>query len=75
MTETMRSGSKLVYQYESADPVEDLHFPVNGIRMTNFVYPTYFEEFHKPGSVKFDHLNALNKLQSGVIRLNPQLAA
>ena len=58
---TMRKGSKLVYQYESADPVEDLHFRVNGIPMTNFVYPTYFEEFHKPGSVKFDHLNALNK--------------
>jgi len=58
---TMRKGSNLVYQYESADPVEDLHFPVNGIPMTNFVYPTYFEEFHKPGSVKFDHLGALSE--------------
>jgi len=58
---TMRSRSKLVYQYETADPVEDLHFPVNGIPMTNFVYPTYFEEFHKQGSVKFDHLSVLNK--------------
>ncbi len=58
---TMRSRSKLVYQYETADPVEDLHFPVNGIPMTNFVYPTYFEEFHKPGSVKFDHLSVLSK--------------
>jgi hypothetical protein len=58
---TMKTGSKLVYQYETADPVEDLHFKVNGIPMTNFVYPTYFEAFHKPGSVKFDHLNALNK--------------
>jgi hypothetical protein len=58
---TMRSRSKLVYQYETADPVEDLHFPVNGIPMTNFVYPTYFEEFHKPRSVKFDHLSVLDK--------------
>jgi hypothetical protein len=58
---TMRSRSKLVYQYETADPVEDLHFPVNGIPMTNFVYPTYFEEFHKQGSVKFDHLSVLSK--------------
>ena len=58
---TMSAGSKLVYQYETADPVEDIHFKVNGIPMTNFVYPTYFEAFHKPGSVKFDHLNALNK--------------
>ena len=58
---TMRKGSKLVYQYETADPVEDLHFPVNGIPMTNFVYPTYFEDFHKPGSVKFDHLDAIRQ--------------
>ena len=58
---TMRSGSKLVYGYESADPVEDLTFPVNGIQMTNFVYPTYFEAFHKPGSVQFDHLKKIKK--------------
>ena len=58
---TMRPHSKLVYGYESADPVEDLDFPVNGIRMTNFVYPTYFETFHKPGTVRFDHLNQLKE--------------
>jgi hypothetical protein len=53
--------SKRIYQYETADPVEDLHFPVSGIPMTNFVYPTYFEHFHKPGSVMFDHMNVLRK--------------
>jgi hypothetical protein len=58
---TMHPRSKLVYGYESADPVEELTFPVNRIPMTNFVYPTYFESFHKPGSVQFDHLNALTK--------------
>src|SRR5689334_3565529 len=47
---------KLVYAYESADPVEDLDFNVAGIPMSDFVYPSYFETFHKPGSVKFDHL-------------------
>src|SRR5208283_3133801 len=41
----MRPHSKLVYGYESADPVEELTFRVNGIPMTNFVYPTYFEPF------------------------------
>jgi hypothetical protein len=56
----MRTGSKIVYGYETADPVEDLHFPVNGILMTNFVYPTYYEHFHQPGSVRFDHLNVLD---------------
>ena len=58
---TMRPHSKLVYGYESADPVEELTFRVNGIPMTNFVYPTYFESFHKPGSVRFDHLGKINK--------------
>jgi hypothetical protein len=52
---------KLVYAYESADPVEALSFPVNGIPMTDFVYPSYFEVFHKPGSVQFDQLKKVNK--------------
>jgi len=58
---TMRPHSKLVYGYEAADPVEGLSFPVKGIRMTNFVYPTYFESFHKPGSVPFDHMGAIKR--------------
>lgn len=58
---TMKKDSKLVYGYEAADPVEDLDFPVNGIRMTDFVYPAYFEAFHKPGTVQFDHLNQIKK--------------
>lgn len=57
----MKPRSKLVYGYESADPVEDLMFRVNGIHMTNFVYPAYFEAFHKPGSVRFDHLGKISK--------------
>jgi len=58
---TMRPRSKLVYGYESADPVEELTFRVNRIPMTNFVYPAYFEAFHKPGSVRFDHLGKIKK--------------
>lgn len=52
---------KATYAYESADPVEELSFPVNDIQMSNFVYPSYFENFHKAGSVQFDHLKAVNK--------------
>jgi len=52
---------KAVYAYESADPVEDLTFNVNGIPMSDFVYPAYFETFHKPGSVQFDQLNKVKK--------------
>ena len=48
---------KAAYAYESADPVEDdaLAFKVNGFKMTDFVYPSYFELFHKPNSTKFDY--------------------
>jgi hypothetical protein len=52
---------KIIYAYESADPVEQLNFDVNGIPMSDFVYPAFFENFHKPGSVKFDHLNKVKK--------------
>jgi hypothetical protein len=52
---------KLVYAYESADPVEELSFKVNGIAMSDFVYPAYFEVFRKAGSVKFDHLDKVSK--------------
>jgi len=59
--EVMKPDGKLVHRYEAADPVQELHFLVNGMRMTDFVYPAYFESFHKPGSVRFDHNNVLKK--------------
>jgi hypothetical protein len=49
-----------IYAYESADPVEALSFPVNGIPMSDFVYPSYFEDFRQPGSVQFDQMNQVN---------------
>lgn len=42
------------YAYESADPVEEESFPIDGIDMTDFVYPSYFEDFRKPDSTQFD---------------------
>jgi hypothetical protein len=52
---------KTMYAYETGDPVEALSFKVDGIAMTDFVYPSYFETFRKPGSVKFDHLGKVNR--------------
>jgi hypothetical protein len=52
---------KTVYAYESADPVEALSFAVNNIAMSDFVYPSYFEDFRKAGSVKFDALGKVKK--------------
>ena len=50
-----------LYDYEVADPVEEQFFPVDGINMSDFVYPAYFECFHKPGSMRFDHNNTLTQ--------------
>lgn len=58
---TTGPSPKIIYAYESADPVEETNFPVDGIQMSNFVHPAYFEAFHKPGSVKFDHMGKVNK--------------
>lgn len=58
---TTGPNPKIIYAYESADPVEETDFPVNTIAMSNFVYPAYFETFHKPGSVQFDHMRKVNK--------------
>ena len=52
---------KTMYAYESADPVEALSFEVNGIPMSDFVYPAYFEGFRKPKSVQFDQMKQVTK--------------
>jgi hypothetical protein len=52
---------RTIYAYESADPVEALSFRVNGIPMSDFVYPSYFEDFHKAGSVQFDRMSKVRK--------------
>jgi hypothetical protein len=62
-TNLMTTGPdpKTIYAYESADPVEALDFEVRRMRMSDFVYPSFFEDFHKARSVQFDHLNKVKK--------------
>lgn len=44
------------YAYETADAVQEETYKVQGIEMTNFVYPSWFEGFRKKNSTRFDHL-------------------
>jgi hypothetical protein len=53
--------SDTMYAYESADPVEESSFKVKGVPMSNFVYPCYFEAYHKPNSTKFDHMKKITR--------------
>jgi hypothetical protein len=48
-----------LYAYEVCDAVEAKHFPVNGLAMSNFVYPAFFEAFNKRNSMQFDHMKTL----------------
>ena len=58
---TTGPDSKATYDYECADPVEEESFPVDGIQMSDFVYPAYFESFRPPKSVRFDHKKLVTK--------------
>jgi hypothetical protein len=49
------------YAYEMSDPVEEDTFLVDGIEMSNFVHPSWFEPFKHPPGTKFDHLGLLKK--------------
>jgi hypothetical protein len=43
-----------IYSLEVADPVEEDGFRIDGFLMTDFVYPAWYEQFHKPDSTIFD---------------------
>jgi hypothetical protein len=53
------NGRSTSYAYEVCDPVEEDEFDVDGVLMSNFVLPAYFEAFRKPRSTKFDYLGLL----------------
>jgi hypothetical protein len=54
-------NAKTMYCLEVCDPCEALSFPVNGIQMSDFVHPAYFEGFRKAGASTFDHMKAINR--------------
>ncbi|WP_187437380.1 hypothetical protein [Bradyrhizobium rifense] len=47
------------YAYEVCDAVEEDSFDVDGLPMSNFVYPSWFEPFKHPRGTKFDHKGTL----------------
>jgi hypothetical protein len=51
----------IFYAYETADPVEEQEFLVDGIVMSNFVYPAWFQSDHHPHSTQFDLLGKLSR--------------
>jgi hypothetical protein len=50
-----------MYAYETADAVEGDSFEIDGIPMSDFVYPSYFEKFRGASSRKFDYMGLVTK--------------
>lgn len=52
-----------LYAYEVCDPVEgdDLGYEIDGIRVSDFVYPSWFQQFRAKDSTAFDHRHHLHE--------------
>lgn len=50
-----------IYIQEVADPCEADSYMIDGVPMSNFVFPSWFEPFHQPNSTSFDQLGKLNQ--------------
>src|SRR6185295_19242305 len=51
----------MFYAYEMADAVEEEEFNIDGIAMSDFVYPAWFEGFRKADSAQFDYLKRVKQ--------------
>lgn len=51
------SANNRLWAYEVCDPCEDdtFGYEIDGVLLSDFIYPEYFELFQKPGSTKFDY--------------------
>jgi hypothetical protein len=50
-----------IVAYEMSDAVEEQTFLIDGIAMSNFVLPAYFEPWKHPKGTKFDYLGKLTR--------------
>lgn len=55
------NGKGSFYAYEMSDAVEELTYKIDGIDMSDFVYPAFFEGFRKAGSAQFDFLKKVQR--------------
>lgn len=57
------------HAYEMCDAVEDEEYLIDGIAVSDFLYPSFFESWHAPRSVQFDYLQKVSRpfetLQNG----------
>jgi hypothetical protein len=54
-------GPDRLYAYEMCDACEEEEFLVDGVPMSDFVHPAFFEAWSHPAGTKFDHLGKITK--------------
>ena len=50
-----------LYAYEMADAVEEVEFTIDGVAMSDFVFPSFFEAFRRPHSTQFDYCTKVTR--------------
>ena len=50
-----------LHAYEIVDPVEDASFVFNGLQISNFVHPAWFEPFSHQAGTRYDHLGLIKR--------------
>lgn len=56
----MTSDQSKIYIGEVADAVQEETYTINGVTVSDFVYPAWFEDFWKEGQVRFSHLGSVD---------------
>lgn len=60
---TRKDGRTTLYAYEVCDACEDISqaYHVDGVAVSDFVYPAWFETFHRKHPTRLDHLQRIER--------------
>jgi hypothetical protein len=54
------NGQMILYAYEVCDPCQAFSYEIDGVAVSDFVYPEWFESFRQPSNNHFDRLKKIS---------------
>jgi hypothetical protein len=57
----MGTDNTTIYAWEVCDACEEVHFDIDGVAVSDFVYPAFFEGFRAASSTKFDECGKITQ--------------